>query len=77
MTISNIGEREQFVWEWNSLKSMIPSTTETQRNISNVETWVSTALTDASFHAPELTQAADHYHAEPSGLRPAIRHEHG
>ena len=60
MTISNIGEREQFVWEWNSLKSMLPSTTETQRNISNdrhntshvgLKSWIRQlcGLNDASF----------------------------
>jgi len=33
--------------------------------------------TDVAVHAPELTQGAVHYHAEPSGLGLAIHHEHG
>nr|KYP73338.1 GDSL esterase/lipase At4g10955 family [Cajanus cajan] len=35
MSLSNLGEREEFVWKWNSLKSMLPSSSETQVSISN------------------------------------------
>ncbi|CAJ1971334.1 unnamed protein product [Sphenostylis stenocarpa] len=31
----NIGERQEFVWKWNSLKSMLPSSSETEGRISN------------------------------------------
>ncbi|KAL2316817.1 hypothetical protein Fmac_030693 [Flemingia macrophylla] len=35
MGLSNLGEREEFVWKWNSLKSMLPPSSEAQVSISN------------------------------------------
>ncbi|KAK7300159.1 hypothetical protein RJT34_10995 [Clitoria ternatea] len=57
MSLSNIGEREEFVWKWNSLKaSMLPSSWETQVSTSNdrdktVGKWVPqlSGLKDAGF----------------------------
>ncbi|KAG5053329.1 hypothetical protein JHK87_005527 [Glycine soja] len=60
MSLSNIGEREEFVWKWNSLKSMLPSSSETQGIVSNdrhktsdagLKSWIPqlSGLKDASF----------------------------
>ncbi|KAG5064661.1 hypothetical protein JHK85_005844 [Glycine max] len=60
MSLSNIGEREEFVWKWNSLKSMLPSSSETQGTVSNdrhktsdagLKSWIPqlSGLKDASF----------------------------
>ncbi|TKY57209.1 GDSL esterase/lipase [Spatholobus suberectus] len=35
MSLSHIGEREEFVWKWNSLRFMLPSSNETPVSISN------------------------------------------
>jgi len=60
MNLSNIGERQEFIWKWNILKSMFPSSSETQGSISNdsdksseveLKSWIPqlSSLKDAGF----------------------------
>ncbi|KAK7372829.1 hypothetical protein VNO80_06217 [Phaseolus coccineus] len=60
VNLSNIGERQEFIWKWNILKSMLPSSSETQGSISNnrdksseveLKSWIPqlSSLKDAGF----------------------------
>ncbi|KAL9315956.1 hypothetical protein ACSQ67_016957 [Phaseolus vulgaris] len=60
VNLSKIGERQEFIWKWNILKSMLPSSSETQGSISNdrdksseveLKSWIPqlSSLKDAGF----------------------------